>query len=117
MDVDVVNITKIKDGFFFGDEAAASNLDAIVQFKISHIINASGTQSINAWESLGIKYLTLNWTENQNQNLFDPKDEVANRLVAFIEDSYKNGEGILVYSMRGQNRACIVVLIYLLKKY
>jgi hypothetical protein len=116
MDSDEVNITKIKDGFFLGDEATASNLDIVVQFKITHMINTCGAQMINAWESIGIKYLTLNWTENQNQNLFDQKDEIANRLVSFIDETFKNGEGILVYSQRGQNRACIVALIYLIKK-
>ncbi len=113
---EIVNITKVKDGFFLGDEATASNLDVIIQFKITHMINAAGSQIINAWESIGIKYLTLNWSENPNQNLFDQKDEIANRIVNFIEDSSKNGEGLLVHSLRGQNRACVVVIIYLIKK-
>lgn len=70
---DVVNLTKIKDGFFLGDEATASNLDIIIQFKITHMINAAGQQIMNSWESIGIKYLTLNWSENSNQvtNLFN----------------------------------------------
>lgn len=113
---EVVNITKIKDGFFLGDEATASNLDVIIQFKITHMINGAGSQIINAWESIGIKYLTLNWSENSTQNLFDQKDELANRIVNFIEDSMRNGEGLLVHSLRGQNRACIVVIIYLIKR-
>jgi hypothetical protein len=113
---EVVNITKIKDGFFLGDEATAANLDVIIQFKITHMVNAAGSQIINAWESIGIKYLTLNWSENSNQNLFDQKDEIANRIVNFIDDSFRNGEGLLVHSLRGQNRGCVVVIIYLIKK-
>ena len=66
---------------------------------------------------MGIKYLTLNWSENPNQNLFDPKDEIADKILYFIEDSFTNGEGILAHSLKGQNRVCIVVLIYLMKKY
>ena len=116
MDQDIVNITKIKDGFFLGDEPTSSNLDIIIQFKITHMINAAGQQIVNNWESIGIKYLTLNWSEAPNQLLFDSKDEIANRIFSFIEDSFKNGEGILVHSVRGQNRGCIVVIIYLLKK-
>jgi hypothetical protein len=115
MDSDVINVTKIKDGFFLGDEATASNTDIVVQFKITHMINA--TSSENKFENVGIKYLTLKWTENQNQNLFDQRDEVAGKIVNFIDDSQKNGEGILIYSQHGQNRACIVILIYLIKKY
>jgi len=113
---EVVNITKIRDGFFLGDEATAANLDAIVQFKITHMINAAGQQTINSWETIGIKYLTINWTENSTQSLFDPKDEIANRIVFFVDDSIANGEGLLVHSVRGQNRACLVILIYLIKK-
>jgi hypothetical protein len=67
MDCDVVNLTKIKDGFFLGDEATASNLDIIIQFKITHMINSAGQQIMNAWESIGIKYLTLNWSEVPSQ--------------------------------------------------
>jgi hypothetical protein len=116
MDLDIVNITKIRDGFFLGDEATAANLDVIIQFKITHMINSAGTQIINAWEGIGLKYLTLNWSENPNQNLFDQRDEIANRIVSFIDDSFKTGEGILIHSLRGQNRACIVILIYLIRK-
>ena len=113
----MVNITKIKDGYYLGDEATAANLDFIFQFKITHMINSAGPQILNAWENIGTKYLTLNWNESPNQNLFDPKDEIANRIVAFIDDSYKNGDGFLVHSVKGQNRACIVVLIYFIKKF
>ena len=115
MDQDVVNITKIKDGYFLGDEATATNLEVIIQFKITHMINAAGSQIVNAWENIGVKYLTLNWSESPNQNLFDPKDEIANRIVSFIDDSINKGEGFLVHSLRGQNRACLVVLIYFIK--
>lgn len=117
MDSEIVNITKIKDGFFLGDEATAANLDVIFQFKITHMINAAGPQILNAWENIGTKYLTLNWYESSTQNLFDPKDEIANRIVSFIDDSFKNGEGFLVHSVRSQNRACLVVLIYFIRKF
>lgn len=117
METEIVNITKIKDGFFLGDEATAVNLDVIIQFKITHMINSAGPQIQNAWESIGIKYLTLNWEETPTQNLFDPKDEIANRIVGFIDDSARNGEGFLVHSVKGQNRACLVVLVYLIRKF
>lgn len=67
MDCEVVNLTKIKDGFFLGDEPTSSNLDIIIQFKITHMINAAGQQIMNAWESIGIKYLTLTWMESGSQ--------------------------------------------------
>jgi hypothetical protein len=72
---------------------------------------------MNNWESIGIKYLTLNWTENENQTLFDNKDEISNKIVEFIDKGIEEGEGILAHSFKGQNRVCIVVIIYLMKKY
>ena len=114
---EIINISKMREGFFIGDRIAGTNLDVVIQFKITHMINAAGSEIINQFESIGIKYLTLNWSENPKQNLFDSKDEISNRIVQFIDDSLKNGEGLLAHSVKGQNRVCIVVIIYLMKKY
>jgi len=103
---EVINISKIREGFFIGDRTAGTNLDVVIQFKITHMINAAGSQIINQFESIGVKYLTLNWSENPNQKLFDSKDEIANRIVQFI-----------AHSVRGQDRVCLVVIIYLMRKY
>ena len=114
---EVLNITKIKEGLYLGDQISGTNLDVVIQFKLTHMINSTGKQIINAWETIGIKYLTLNWEENPNQNLFDSLDEISNKIFDFIEDSFIRGEGLLVYSLKGQNRCCIVIIIYLMKKY
>ena len=114
---EIINIVKIKEGFFIGDRIAGTTFEVIEQFKITHIINAAGNEIINQFESIGIKYLTLNWSESPKCILFNQNDEIASRIVNFVEDSYKNGEGLLVHSSRGQNRVCIVVIIYLIKKY
>ena len=114
---EILNITKIKEGLYLGDQISGTNLDVVIQFKLTHMINSTGKQIINAWETIGIKYLTLNWEENPNQNLFDSLDEISNKIFDFIEDSFIRGEGLLVYSLKGQNRCCIVIIIYLMKKY
>ena len=64
-----------------------------------------------------MKYLTLNWEETPAQTLFAQRDEIADKILFFIEDSFINGEDILAHSFKGLNRVCIVVLIYLMKKY
>ena len=118
MMTEVLNIAKIKEGFYIGDKISAISIDVIIQFKITHMINATGNQIMNQWESIGISYLTLNWSESPNQILFDSKDEIANRIVEFVDGSLLGkGEGLLAHSLKGQNRVCIVVLIYLMKKY
>ena len=112
---EIINISKINEGFFIGDQFAGTNPYLLFQFKISHIINAAGTQVLNNFESIGIKYLTLSWMEKPSQVLFDSKDEIANQIVLFIDNSLTHGEGLLAHSVRGQDRVCIVVLIYLMK--
>ena len=114
---EIINISKIKDSFFIGDKIAGTNLDVLIQFKISHIINAAGNQIMNQFESIGIQSYTLYWSENINQNLFDPNDEIVDKIILFIRDSFTKGEGLLIHSMKGKNRCCIVVIIYLMKKY
>lgn len=64
---EVINISKIRDGFFVGDANCSTNLEVILTYKISHIINSSPSQLMNAFESLGVKYLSINWSENINQ--------------------------------------------------
>jgi len=114
---EIINISKIKDSFFIGDKIAGTNLDVLIQFKISHIINASGNQILNYFESIGIQYYTLYWSENPNQILFDAKDEIVDKILYFIKESFNKGEGLLIHSVKGKNRCCIVVIIYLMKKY
>ena len=114
---EIINISKIKEGFFIGDRIAGTSLDVVLQFKISHMINAAGSQILNQFETIGVRYLTLNWTENANQKLIDSKDEIQNRIVSFIDDAIENGEGLLAYSVKGQNRACIILIIYFMRKY
>jgi hypothetical protein len=41
---EIVNISRIEDGFFIGDSYCATNLDVVIHFKITHIINTSGNQ-------------------------------------------------------------------------
>ena len=111
-----INIYKITDSIYLGDKSCGTNINIIHQFKISHIINCTAVQTPNQFESIGIKYLSINWYENQNQKLFDPKYEIVEGIIYFIDNSLKN-EGILIYSLKGKNRACIVIIIYFMKKY
>ena len=117
MTTEILNISKIKDGFFIGDKISAISIDVINEFKISHIINCTGEQILNQWESIGINYLTINWSESPNQILFDIKDEISDKILEFIDNALLIGEGILAHSLNGKNRVCIIVIIYLMKKY
>ncbi|CAD8109745.1 unnamed protein product [Paramecium sonneborni] len=113
----IVGAIKIKDGLFIGDEYASQDREFIINNKVTHIINCSGTEVQNKWINMNIKYLTFNWLEQDNEVLFDEKNENVNKIYAFIEECFQQGESTLVHSVRGQSRSCCVLAAYFMKKY
>ena len=112
-----VNIAKIRDGLFMGDIIAGTTLDIVFEFKISHMINTCSSQVPSQFQSIGVKYLNLAWPEHPSLNLPLIKDDLVNKIVNFIDGCLRNGDGLIIYSYKGQNRCCAVILIYLMKKY
>ena len=113
-------ISKIRDGIFIGDFKAGVNQDLLELFKISHLINVSGKLLPYSVNELGIKYLSLNWPENPNSS--DKKNNIIldseiTEIITFIDDSYINGEGLFGFSLNGKSRICVVVILYMMKKY
>ena len=115
IDSDMINIAKITDGLFLGDKFAGTTVDIIFEFKISHMINTCSNQIPSQFSSIGIKYLTFNWPEIPSSLII--KDELAIKILKFIDNALKNGDGIMIYSLKGKNRVCVAVIIYLMKKY
>ena len=114
---EMVNIAKIRDGLFIGDVIAGTTLDIIYEFKISHMINTALNQIPSQFSSIGVKYLNFNWPENPTLNQQIIKDETVTKIVNFIDSCLKNGDGLMIYSVKGQNRCCVIIIIYLMKKY
>ena len=112
-----VNISKIRDGLFMGDIIAGTTLDIVFEFKISHMINTCSSQVPPQFQSIGVKYLNLAWPEHPSLNLPLIRDDLVNKIVNFIDGCLRNGDGLMIYSYKGQNRCCAVILIYLMKKY
>ena len=114
---EIISISKIRDGLFIGDMRAGINLDLLMQFKISHLINATGMQLPYSFESIGIKYLTIPWGENPPKDSTVITDKIVSDIISFIDDSHKNGEGLLGFSFNGKNRICAVIILYLMSKF
>ena len=114
---EMVNISKIRDGLFLGDVVAGTTLDIVLEFKISHMINTSSSQIPSQFSSIGVKYLNLAWPEHPSLNLPLIKDDIVTKIVNFIDGCLRNGDGLMIYSYKGQNRCCAVILIYLMRKY
>lgn len=58
-----IGAIKIRDGLFIGDQLAAQDYEFVITNKVTHIINTSGLQIRNYWESIGVKYLTFDWVD------------------------------------------------------
>jgi len=114
---EILGAVKIKDGVFIGDELAAQDLEFVVANKVTHIINCCGRNVPNHWESIGVVYLTYYWVDNENQIILDNKDVVANECFHFLEEALGNAESVLIHSVRGQSRSCVVLAGYMMRKY
>lgn len=64
---DHIGAIKIKDGLFIGDYLAASDYDFISSNKVTRIINCSGRQVSNSFESPKTHYLTYLWSDVEGQ--------------------------------------------------
>lgn len=85
--------------------------------KVSHVINCAGKQIPNCWEHIGVKYLTYYWSDKTTQTILDSQDKTPNECYEFINEALDVSESVLVHSGKGQNRACIVAALWLMRKY
>ena len=73
-----IGAIKVRDGLFIGDQLAAQDYEFVVTNKVTHIINTSGLQIRNYWESIGVKYLTFDWVDQDCQIILDANNSNAN---------------------------------------
>lgn len=119
----MIGPTKIKDGLFMGDEAAAhvqppltQDYEWITTNQVTHIVNCCGREVEDAFEEQGIHYLTFPWSETETQLLFDPKDVNLNEVMRFIEEAGQEGGSVLVHSKESDSRSCCILSAYLMRR-
>ena len=117
LSTEAISISKILDGIFIGDMRAGINLDLLMQFKISHIINATGMKLPYTFESIGVKYLNVEWPDNPKEEETVITTEIVSKIISFIDESLMNGEGLFGFSFNGKNRICVVIILFLMTKF
>ena len=115
--LNVIKVTRIKDGIYISDINIINNSNFMYTFKITHIINVSGENFVCNLGGLSFQIINISWEESPNQNLFDPEFIIPTEIENFIDDSINSGEGLLIYSKKGIDRACIIIIIYFMKKF
>lgn len=80
-------------------------------------MNCCGREISSNWSSMGIIYFTLNWRDTNTQIIFGGKTQNLLKSLRFIDTALQKGDCVLVHSVNGKNRACCVILSYLIYKY
>ncbi|CAI2359594.1 unnamed protein product [Moneuplotes crassus] len=105
---------KIIDGLFITDDIAAGDLEFISTNKVTRIINCCCLQVPNHWSSIGIKYLSYNWRENEVVKI---KEETMNRIYEFIQQSLKKSECVLIHCINNESILYLVAGLFLMLKF
>ena len=113
----LIKVTSVNDNIYIMDKRFINDPNFICQFQISHLINATSEKCECEIEGIHLKVLNIAWEDSPNQILLDDQDSIPISIESFIDECIEKGENVLVYSVKGQNRACIIVLLYLLRKY
>ena len=108
---------KLKDGLFFGDHAAAQDIEFVIANKVTRIVNCAGRQIGNHFETICVEYMRFDFADNDACVVLDARDEVVDRVVRFINESLEKGESVLVHSQRGQSRCVTIVAAYLMHQF
>jgi len=81
------------------------------------VINCAGRQVPNHWESIGVKYLTYFWLDQDNQLILDTKGQIANECYEFITKALDNTDSVLVHSVKAQSRAFTIMAMWIMRRY
>lgn len=121
------------DGLYIGDALTSLDLKFLTSSKISRIVNCAGLESENKWQKLGLSYLTFEWDQNDGidfnfleskgfstvvETSYREEDSMPcvwiHQLVDFVSGAINQGDGVLIHSTVGSNRACSCVLAFLM---
>ena len=101
-------MNKICEGIFIGSERAASNMQLLLDNKITHIINLSGWSTVNHFPET-FTYFTVKMRDNDFEDL--PQDFWD--ALAFLKMCRANNDVVLVHCRMGICRSQALVAAYL----
>lgn len=57
--------------------------------------------------------MTFYWLDDDRQLIFDDEDRVPKEIVRFIDEAIEeHNSGVLIHSVKGQNRSSVVAILY-----
>jgi len=108
-DLDQQQISRVTDFLFVGSEMVAKEIDLLLSYGITHIVNCAGTVSPNYFEGTFI-YKKLQLRDSPKEDVL----KIFTDVVHFIDDAVVNGGKVFVHCQRGVSRGPTIALSYLM---
>lgn len=108
---------KLKDGLFIGDADSSQDIEFLELNKIGALVNLAAKEIPCVWAEHGLIYLSYEWEDRENFELFDPKLEILHEIANFIDKSIRHGTSVLIFSCCGVGRCAACICAYLMFKY
>ena len=102
------DLHEVIPGLFIGSQDAASNLNALAEHKITHILNAGGAIRTK------LDHITYKCLPIYDTPEFDIKSTFVEAIM-FVKDGLQNGS-ILVHCNAGISRSSTIVIAYIMKE-
>ena len=101
---------KINDGLFIGDFDTSQDVEFLELNKISSLINLAGQQLPNIFASHGLVYMTVDWEDRDNFDLFPDRSTTIKDIAHFVDKCQKHGTSVLLFSVNGTGRCAAAAL-------
>lgn len=105
-------INRVTKNIYIGDHNAASNLNILINNKITHIINCA--KEVENYFKSEINYTNLNFHDS-NEPVLKGAQVAYDKIDFILKENPK--ARILVHCHMGISRSSSVILYYLMKKY
>lgn len=111
---------RIIDGLYVGNAAASQDEDFCYTNKVTLIINcASAEVAVNTQlqQRMRVDHMTFAWRDLPVTEILDRKDIVITKICRAIDKVFQEGESVLIHSVTGTNRCCVIAAAYLIQRY
>ena len=92
------------------------DLEFLQNNTITHIVNCCAKEHPCYFSKKGVKYLDLNWSEAQSEEVLRVHERYMPAVEEFIAAAEALAETVLIYCSNGQNRALCIITAFLMRR-
>ncbi|GAV60919.1 DSPc domain-containing protein/Myb_DNA-bind_3 domain-containing protein [Cephalotus follicularis] len=102
---------QIEQGLFLGSVGAANNKDELKRLNVTHILTVAN--SLVPMHPNDFVYKVVEVSDREDTNLRQHFDE----CFGFIDETRRQGAGVLVHCFAGRSRSVTIIVAYLMKRH